>query len=208
MFGPKNVRLVLKTLAILPVALSFAACQNYTSHPVCNDTNAVVPAGMTGTYTLSIQREDFTTQTQEITIDYSQATKAMHWQTADGNENNSRICQIGGQLVSEEMDEATSFYQQDRLYVTGMGVSLLPIFYDRAALDEAGVSSKIFEVPEDAARVLGKRVTTFAETWVNRAASWLDEPTLGMVVANEQLSGDALMSYAKAGPIGLTLLRK
>ncbi len=208
MFGLKKVRLVSKTLAVLPVALSFAACQNYTSQPICNDGNSVLPAGMTGTYTFSIQHEDFTTETQQFTIEYSAATKTAHWLTAAGDDSESRICQVGGQLVSEEKDDTTGFYQQDRLYVTGMGLSFQPLFYDKAALDDAGVTYKIFEVPQGAAKILGKRVTTFAEIWLNRAASLVDEPTLGLVVANDRISSDAVMSYAKAGPIGLTFLRQ
>ena len=55
------VKLV-KAVALLAFLSSTVACSNYTIAPVCNLDNAVSPPGLTGTYTLSLQNEDFSTR--------------------------------------------------------------------------------------------------------------------------------------------------
>lgn len=201
------VRQALKASLVLTVGLSFAACQNYTSRPMCDDDNAALPTGLTGTYTLSFQHEDFTTQTQEFKIDYSADGKKARIFSDEG-EDEGRICEIGGQVLLESVDDATGYFQQDRLFVTGMGLTILPVFYDKASLDAAKIRNKVFVVPEDAAKRLGPVATTFAEKWVNRAMALVDEEVLGLVVINEGVRARDLMSHAKTGPVGLTYLRR
>lgn len=184
-------------LIALATASFLTGCENYTAAPVCNDGNAVNPPGMTGVYTISTQNEDFTTTTQEFSIGVDERGRLQ-------DDDEGRVCQVAGQFIQESFDADRKGYSQSRLYVTQMGLTTVPLFYDKAVLDAAGVPTKIFEVPEGARRVLGKDVTEAFERFAARAA----EPVLGLMIDNAQVAPELVMGAARASPVGVTLIRK
>jgi len=195
--------------ALILATAGLAGCENYTAAPVCTDANAVVPAGTTGVYTFSTQDDQFKTTTTAINITDEQGKGQLTRRTAGGDEQESRVCQVGGQIVEETFNEDVKGYQQMRLYVTGMGLTELPLFYDKAELDQAGIPSQVFELPEQARQLLGPKLTRGVEAVAAHVLSAVaaDKPT-GLMVDNADVSPEALMSHAKAGPVGLTLLRR
>jgi hypothetical protein len=204
-------RIALRLAAIAVAGSALTACQNYTAAPVCTEDNAVVPPGLTGTYTISVQADDFTTQTSEIVVEAA-ATRNGHAiikRTADGNEEESLVCEVGGHFIQESFNEAVKGYSQERLYVTGMGLTVLPVFFDRQALTDAGIAAKIIEIPEGVRGVVGTRAAAMLEgaaTWLARLGD--DEVPTGLYVHNEDVAPAALMRHSLAGPVGVTLLRK
>jgi hypothetical protein len=208
------LRQAVSSLVVLAAAVYVVGCDNYTVAPVCTDDNAVVPPGIAGTYTFTLQNEDWSATTQEITIEAA-ADGRLKRTRADGASEESRLCQVNGHFVSESFNEDAKGYSQSRLYVTGMGITELPVFFDRPALDAAGIETLVVEMPETLARA-AKRVARFA-LGEGRLAAWLgaardgdgdDEPRLALIIRNEAVDGRALMRHSKAGPVGLTLLRK
>jgi hypothetical protein len=202
-----SVRFAARLFIFAVAASSLAACHNYTAAPVCSEANAAMPPGLTGVYTLSVQNDDFTTQTTEIEV-LPQRNGHGIIKRRDGDEEASAVCQVGGHFIQESLDEATGGYTQERLYVTGMGLTTLPVFYDRQALADAGITAKVIEVPQGVRRVVGAHVAGMAEALAARAVAALGESVPGLLVHNETTPAAQLMSYGLAGPLGLTLLRK
>jgi len=196
-------------VALFLATAGLAGCENYTAAPVCTDANAVVPAGTTGVYTVSTQDDQFKTTTTTITVTNELGKGQLIRRAAGGDEQDSRVCQVDGQIVEETFNKDVKGYQQMRLYVTGMGLTELPLFYDKAELDQAGIPSQVFELPEQARQLLGPKLTHDVEALATHVLSVFaaDKPT-GLMVDNASVSPEALMSHAKAGPVGLTLLRR
>jgi hypothetical protein len=159
---------------------------------------------MTGVYTFTVQNEDFTTKTEEIPVGVDERGYVA---TPDGDDDETRVCQIRGHFVQESFDADVKGYSQSRIYVTNMGLTTLPLFYDKAALDAAGIPSKVFEVPGAVAKVLGRDATALVESALTRVAVAL-EPTLGLMVDNGDAAPAAVLAAGHAGPVGLTLIRK
>ena len=103
-------RQLIRLTGAASVALLLGACNNYTTAPVCHGGNAASPAGMTGVYTLSTQKEDFTVETQKFSIGVDAAGK-MKLKSAAGDEKESSLCEINGQLIQEdELCTAATFH--------------------------------------------------------------------------------------------------
>lgn len=190
------------------VAFGLMACNNYTVQPLCTDNNAVVPAGITGVYSMSLQDDDFNVQTTEYEVMFN-ANGRLAKVAANGDAEESRICQVGAYTINESFDATVGAYEQQRLYVTNMGLTFLPQFYDRTALDALAVPYKIFDMPEDARSFLGAKISNFVESVVTRVALALDEEAnKGLLIDNTKVSDATLSSASHAGPVGYTLLRK
>src|SRR4051812_12339810 len=78
--------------ALVLVSLPLAACENYTYAPVCTEANAALPPGIRGTYTLSVQHEDWSTETQELVIDFDGAGRLKTTNKASGAAESSYLC--------------------------------------------------------------------------------------------------------------------
>ena len=195
-------------LFCLPV-LALVGCHNYTASPVCNEGNAVAPVGLTGTYTVTLQRDDFTTYTQVFDVRDEGDGRISRLNRSTGVLESSEVCSIGGYTITETWSDEATAYSHDRLYVTGMGITSLPVFFDKASLDAAGIKSKVIKMPDGARRVMGDTLANWAETAATRVAQVFDgEPTLGLLVDNSDVSPSELMRHSYAGPVGITLLRK
>ena len=208
----------MKALRILVSAAALTAlvgCQNYTTAPVCSDANAAVPAGITGVYTVSTQKDDFSvdTQTLKIGVDQKGVFSKKGPSLKDGGEE-SRLCEINGQFIQEGFNAEVQGYEQSRVYITGMGITVTPLFYDKAALDAVGIPNATFQVPHAAAQVLGPKASALMSHALAHlaatAAAILDgeAPTTGLMVQNELVKAEAVMARSYAAPVGLTYLRK
>lgn len=202
-----NVTFFARLVSTLALAAGFSACSNYTEQPVCNQDNAVIPPGLTGVYTISVQKDDFTAETQTITIGVGKSGRTLLWHKADGDEESS-ICAIGGYFIQESYEEKVHGWSQSRLYVTGMGLSIVPLFYDKASLDTAGIPNKIIELPEGARTLLGVRLSRLVETAASHVRAIFDQAASGLVVDNHGIPGAQLMRHALPGPVGLNLFRQ
>lgn len=195
----------------LTALVALTGCHNYTAAPVCDESNAVVPAGITGDYTLSIQNEDFSVKTEKITISSKGKGRiAMKNLTTGDAKEDVSVCEVNGFYIQESLNEAVSGYEQERLYVTGMGLTVSQVFFDKLSLEAAGIEAKTFEVPENAAAVLGPVATQVIERFGNGAAALVSgkEAILGLMIDNRNTSAKAVMNHSYASPVGLTLLRK
>src|SRR4051812_17810140 len=99
----------MKALSLCFAALSLAACSNYTVAPLCNDDNAVLPAGVTGDYTFSVQNEDFTVSTTEIQITGTHGGHVFK-SSSLGDDSESRLCQVGGFVIDESFVDIVQGY--------------------------------------------------------------------------------------------------
>jgi hypothetical protein len=188
-----------KILSSCLVVSALFGCNNYTAAPVCNDANAVAPQGLTGVYTLATQKEDFTVDAQEIKVGVDgKGHMKVAGLNKTGDEDESRLCSIGGYYVQESFNADTKGYEQSRLYVTGMGITTVPFFFDKAGLDADGIPNATFEVPDAAAKL------------VHRFSKFLtgEETTLGLMVDNANVYPEAVMRHSYAAPVGVTLFRK
>ncbi|MCX6109806.1 MAG: hypothetical protein NTZ90_09430 [Proteobacteria bacterium] len=182
------------------------ACNNYTLAPLCKDANSVVIPGIAGNYTLSMQNsDDYSVQTQDIVID--QTTKDILTHTSGSDTQEARTCQVGGFNIVETFDPDIGAYKQTRLYVEGMGLTYLEVFYDRSKLTADGIASKIFDLPESASKMLGivssARLGTFASTLRKLAKT-----STGLMIDNRTISSEALIADSYAAAAGLVYLRK
>lgn len=197
----------LKAVAALAFVSLAVGCDNYTLQPVCNETNGAIPPGITGTYSLSTQNEDFSVKTEEYQV-LAAPNGTMKVLTDDG-EDEGRVCQVNGHFIQESYRDDVQGYEQQRLYVTGMGLTVLPVFYDKALLDQAGIPTKIFTMPESARRILGVDASKALVGTAERVVSWLGaEERFGLMIDNAAVDPRALMHFSFGSPAGLTMLRR
>lgn len=201
-----------KVFALAAFISSTVACSNYTVAPVCNKHNGVSPPGLTGTYTLSLQNEDFSTTTQEFDIRYSNV-KGQLLITEEGKAvTASSLCSVNGYFVQETFNEDIGYYSQERLMITGMGLSFSPIFFDRNELVSAGVRVEIIEVPAKIFGILALGLDVAKKEGFSGALSKIisdvTDPIPALIINNSNISSNVVFASAKTGPASLNLLRK
>lgn len=199
---------VMNALSAALAFVSLTACHNYTSAPICSDANAVVPPGMTGVYTISVQDEAFAVQTEEYRVGVDTKGRMTTHHLKSGAVDEGRVCQVNGYTIQESFDKDVNAYHQSRLYVTGMGLTSLELFYDKNALVDDGISAKTFELPEETAKALGPVVSRAVERTVAKAVALFDDKALGFLIDNDAVYPEAVIARSYAAPIGLNLLRK
>ena len=191
-----------KQAPLLCFVLSLSACSNYTMEPLCSEGNAVTPEGISGLYTVSTQdAETFEVTTSEMEI-RAQGGKLL--QLSKEGEEESSLCQVAGKIIVENYNKDVKGYEHQQLFVTGMGITQLPIMYGKSSLDAAGVPNSIFEIPTPGDEGLLAKVTAF----VDRALVNYDAAQLGLMINNTGYAPKDIIAHAKTSPVGLTLLRK
>lgn len=211
-FLKKTVQVkAVKAGSVIGIVLALTACGNYTVNPVCNEQNAVLPPGLTGTYTLSLQNEDFSTVTQEWDVRYNAAAKKMSMINATGEDEEWSVCSARGMIIQESLNEDLGLYEQQRMVVTGFGLIFAPLFYDRNELTQTGVATHIIEIPARLKKLAHKIASDLSTRGLKETVVRLldnDEPVAAMVIENSGTDTNAVLGTAKTGAISLNLIRK
>ncbi len=201
-----------KVVALAALLSSTVACSNYTIAPVCNQDNAVSPPGLTGTYTLSLQNEDFSTTTQEFDVRYSNVKGQLLLKEEGKAVTTSNLCSINGYIVQESFDDEIGYYSQERLMITGMGLSFSPIFFDRNELVAAGVPVEVVELPGKIYGMLALGLDVAKKEGfvgaMSKMISGITDPIPALIVDNSNQTSSVVFGAAKTGPVSLNLLRK
>ena len=188
-------------------ALGLGACQNYTTAPMCHAGNDVSVPGLTGVYTLSTQADDFSTATVELKIGMGE-TGQLAMSSTDGSSSQAQVCNVDGETLIESYDDTVGAYQQMRFFVTGLGITELPLFFDKATLDAAGVTTKIIDVPDGMKRLIGAKLSGRLAAVLTRLAPLVKGTTPGLLVDNRGIPETVLLRHARTSPAGVSLLRR
>ena len=127
--------------------------------------------------------------------------------TSGSDTQEARTCQVGGFNIMETFDPDIGAYSQTRLYVEGMGLTYLDVFYDRSKLSADGIPSKIFDLPQSASKVLGIFSNARLGTWATKLRK-LAETSTGLMIDNRSTSSEALIADSYAAAAGIVYLRK
>lgn len=205
------VKQVGRILAVGFVGLQLIACSNYTTQAVCTEGNVTEVGGLTGTYTFSTQdSETFVVETETIEISAGKKRGTIVFRDGRGRDEEATVCFVNGRYVSETFDEEIGAYEQSHIYVTSMGISGAPVMYNKASMDEAGILSEIFVLPEEEEGEEGlfaARAGRFVKGFLGRVVRAAEE-SLGLRIDNSQVSPQDLLKHASTGPVSLNYYRK
>lgn len=191
---------------VVGASLLAAGCHNYTEAPLCTDENAAVPEGLTGTYSVTTQNQDFETRTQKFTVEDPESG-FVSLLDENGDSQEARLCRVEGKYLVESEKPKVKGYEAQRLHVTGLGLVQTPVFYDRSELEEAGIPTQVITVPESVEAVVGPQWARTIESAVGSAVAAFSD-TKGLFVQNADVPAEKLARHAKEGPIGIILKRK
>lgn len=183
-----------KFAMLVGAVFSFVGCSNYTKAPVCNDGNATRLPGVSGTYTLSVQDEEFNVHTQVVRI--VDGGSQVSLKLASGENEEGKLCHINGWNVVESYDDAAQGYSQMRVNISNVGLSFAGIQFDRQGLTASGIPSEISEIerPEELFKKFAPKM--FSE--VERALS----------IDNSNVSSMELFKHAKVSPLVVEMTRQ
>jgi hypothetical protein len=108
----------------------------------------------------------------------------------------SAVCRINDMYISESYNEERRLYDQQRIFVTNVGVHFAPLMYDVSELADAGVDTKI--ISEEVRKLIGDKLANLVET----AAAQI------MVIDNYGIPATTILQTARTAPAGYHLLRK
>lgn len=192
---------------VMVLGAMVTGCHNYTSAPLCNDSNQVNVPGITGTYSFSQQHPmTFEVQTQIMEVRYPQDGVLLRTEVAGSFEEESATCFVSGNFIKESQIDEVNGYRQEVIHVTGMGVSLNPLMYDKRSLDDAKIPNKVFEMPEQFTGLIGQEWAAKVEGLVASVVE--GSGPLGILVENEGIAPEDLIDHTEISPLGVTLIRK
>jgi hypothetical protein len=190
---------ILKTASVLATIVLTNGCQNGITHSVCAGKSANLE-GISGSYEVSFQKDDFTIETLKTKIDMDERSGKVKTITFLGQreeELEATLCTIGGVHIAERFDTKSATYNLVRLNVSNVGLQFSPLMFDKAALDAAGVKNQIIEVP-NALKHFGLSLLSFNDS----------ETSSYLVVENSELTAEETLRFTKVSPASITYIRK
>lgn len=174
---------------------ALTGCENLTTQPVCNESNAAVFEGISGTYYLASLDEEFNRTVEIVNVIVDSENKARF--KVRSKKSNSELelaaCRIGSHDVIEAHNPDVGLYAQAKLSVTNVGLQFSPFYYDRAQLTEYGIPSSVLEYD---AKALVKRFLN------------LESGPRSLVIDNSKVDGKGLLPLSVQGPYSINLIRK
>ncbi len=190
-------------LALGVFAWGATACENQTTHALCNEENALtgVP-GITGDYVLTTQNSDFDAVVSNIRVFAEEsAAKVM----ALGVDEQVSLCQwTNGWIVSQSQDEETGLYSYSRLSITGQGIGSQSVFFNRQGLEEANVPYEIIEKVPVASSLLFKGLEQSVRSMHGTAAV----ENRALVVNNADVPWREVVAHAHTPFVSIVLQRQ
>jgi hypothetical protein len=194
-----------KASVFLGALLALAGCENnLTTQGLCNSSNTIerLP-GLSGTYSLSIQRQDFTVDKKIFEVKSESGKLAVQTQDDnDGEESTSVVCGLGnGWVVMQTHHHESNLYSYNRLTVGATGYLVTGIFFDKTKLDQAGVPNKVTEGLRQFSAVRSLATSGLL-------GSLDEEGQSSLVIDNASVESDLMLQAMHTSPIGFGLVRE
>lgn len=175
--------------------VTLTGCENLTTQPMCNESNAAVFEGISGTYYLSALDDEFNRSVEliNVIVDEDNKTRFKVRSKKNSTEVELAACRIGSHAIIEAHYQEIGLYSQAKLTVTNVGLQFSPFYYDRSQLTEFGVVTSILEYD--------------AKSLVKRFLNLEGRPR-SLVIDNSTIDGKALLPLSVQGPYSINLIRK
>lgn len=194
----------------LAAALIFTGCDSRTKQSLCQDSQGGLE-GITGVYDMHGRNtETFGIESQTIRIVPDEKSTTLKILSGN-NDDTGVICNINGAYIVETKDESTGAYVHGRMFVSQVGLHVVPLLFDKLALDKAGIPNEIATVPDAVRNMIGQSLTMLVEqamAMVSGVISPRDDEQQALFIDNTGVPAATLLQSSKPSSIGFNIYRR
>ena len=196
------------SLVTLVAALSLAGCDSRTAKSLCAEQNGAIE-GLSGIYEANF-RNDTTFGVESMKVRIVPDEKGMaQLKTTNGrdeDETTTQICNLNGSYIMETEDKKFGGFTHARMYISQVGIHIVPVLFDKVALDADQIPNKVVVIPAVLRQAIGDLVSEKLEQLASRVFDAEDEKAL--YIDNANVPAAVLLQHGKPSSIGFTIFRK
>lgn len=203
----KSVKQLAPVLALM-AAVSLAGCDSRTAKSLCAEQSGPIE-GITGIYNInSRDQTTFGVESHKVRIvpDGKGTARLVSESQKDDEEISIQICNVSGAYVMEAEDKKFGGFSHARMYVSQVGFHIVPLLFDKVALDAAQIPNKVIVIPAALRQLVGEAVSGTLERIATAVFDLEDQQTL--YIDNANVPAPSLLRNAKPGSGSFTMFRE